>query len=280
MPTDIYTLRAIVNDSEEHVLPQSLGGRLGMMGRLDRSTNSQLGLTIDTALEEALRPIRVPLDAKHADGRSPRALTQVPGADGKQYRVDPGGVVVTRPHVKTTRLEGGGLQIEATVADEVTVRDMLRKHARSTGEDLNLLVARIMETAKHNRIAAPALEFNASLWQTDCYRATAKIAANLLATDEAALFCSDGFDRIRSVHSGHRRSTLFGAACRGGHRGERHRAARSPRQGSGYAGGTDSRPRRLLRPSGIHGEAWSRAHWAAATEIVPGRSVGTHPPRG
>jgi hypothetical protein len=197
MTRDIYTRKPIVTDSEEHILPQSLGGRLGMLGRLDKTTNDKFGLGIDAALDEALRTIRVPLDTRNTNGDSPRSLTGVEGADGKKYRVDPGGVIIARPHIRTTKLETGGFKIEGTVPHEGTIRDMFRKRAREKGQDLDALVASIMASATMNEQPSPALTFNLNLWRPEVYRATAKIAANLFAKYEPDLFLSTSFDQVR-----------------------------------------------------------------------------------
>jgi hypothetical protein len=43
MPLDIYTTRPIVTPSNEHVIPNFLGGKLEVAGLIDRTTNSGFG---------------------------------------------------------------------------------------------------------------------------------------------------------------------------------------------------------------------------------------------
>jgi hypothetical protein len=107
--TDIYTGKGIVERSEEHVIHRCLGGRLSSPELVDKKTNDLFGHGIDAELEEALRSVRVMIDARNADGKSPRSLSGVQGDDGKFYRIDAGGIPVVRPSGRIKELEPGQL---------------------------------------------------------------------------------------------------------------------------------------------------------------------------
>lgn len=198
MTTDIYTKRPIVTDSEEHVLPSFLGGRLRVRGRLDITTNNRFGHGIEARLDEALRAVRVPLDARNSTGDPPRALESVRGADGRSYRVKAGGVMEARPEIIRRPLNSGEVRIEASVPNEHVVREMLRKHARRTGKDLEQLTSAWMATGVRKLSPPPMMTFQIPLWERDPYRATAKIACNLFAERDPHTFLQREFDAIRS----------------------------------------------------------------------------------
>ena len=181
----------------EHILPRALGGRLYKVGLIDKRTNDEFGGGIDARLDEALRSIRVVIDARNTDGKPPRALTSVEGDDGKKYRVEAGGVMIPAPEITATKLPTGETLIQGTIPNVDVLRNMLRKHARRTGKDLDELVEVFTATATHRVTAPPALRFGIGLWDDGPYRATAKIACNLLAFAAPGLFHDSAFTGIR-----------------------------------------------------------------------------------
>ncbi|HEX4334356.1 MAG TPA: hypothetical protein VH062_00505 [Polyangiaceae bacterium] len=195
MPIDIYTRRPIETQSDEHILPRSLGGKLSAVGLIDKVTNDQFGSGIDAALDKTLQALRVILDARNADGDSPRALAGVRAPDGEQYLVAAGGKVTVRPKIKTTRI-GDQLHVEGTVSDAETLKRMLLRHARRAGKNVDDMVAALMDGAKDRADAIPELTFALPLGCEDFYRATAKIACNLFAYERPG-FLSSAFDPIR-----------------------------------------------------------------------------------
>jgi hypothetical protein len=58
-----------------HIVPRFLGGRLKAAGLLARKTNSEFGRGIDASLAEALRSLRVILDAARGSVRRGGAQT-------------------------------------------------------------------------------------------------------------------------------------------------------------------------------------------------------------
>ena len=72
----------------------------------------------------------------------------------------------------------------------------MRKWCRKQGLGKDL-VERALETTTHKTSAPPELHFQVDLFNTDCYRAVAKIACNLFAVHNAVSFLRDGFNDIR-----------------------------------------------------------------------------------
>jgi len=83
MHLDIYKKTRIVTPSAEHILLDSLGGRLTSTHLLDKSTNDRFGSTIDRALADLMLPFRVLLDAKAGDGRDARASSALGPQTGR-----------------------------------------------------------------------------------------------------------------------------------------------------------------------------------------------------
>ncbi len=194
---NIYTGKVIAERSEEHVVPRSLGGRLSSPDLVDKKTNDLFGHGIDAELEEALRSVRVMIDARNADGKSPRGLSKVQGDDGRVYRLDAGGVPVITPSGRIEELEPGKLFLKAKVPDEAALRKMLAPTARRAGKDVNELVQKAMSISRTTKIPAPGVTLSLSLWQHGPYRATAKIACNLLGLSAPATFLRSEFNEIR-----------------------------------------------------------------------------------
>lgn len=71
MPADIYTKQPIETDSEDHILPSFLGGRVRIRGRLDKGTRDLLARGIDARLDDALKCVRAPLDVRGSVGDPP-----------------------------------------------------------------------------------------------------------------------------------------------------------------------------------------------------------------
>lgn len=197
MPSiDIYTQLPIETKTQEHVFPAALGGRLTSGEILDRSTNATLGHTIDAALEQAFRTLRLIMGAESAHGEAPRPV-MVTGEDGNKYLLSSGGKLELVPSGEIER-SNNIYRLQAQVANEAQLRQMLRKKAKESGHDLDELVRKAMALAgdKDFRTPAPPLKFNFSLG-ADELRATAKIVCNLLAHYEPDIFRVADFNGIR-----------------------------------------------------------------------------------
>jgi len=202
MPLDIYTKEPIVTPSDEHILPCSLGGRLFGGRIIDKTTNDKLGCGIDARLDEALRPIRIIVDARNCEGEPAHPLKQVPGDDGNDYTIESGGRPKPKPQGKAVVLPGGkGLHLDGvSVSDAGELKQMLRKKFRKLKTTLSLdeVVAKVMAQGVDQKVPAPVTQHKLLLWTLEPYRATAKIAFNLLALNDSDLALSAGFDQIRN----------------------------------------------------------------------------------
>jgi hypothetical protein len=148
---DVFTGRAIAVDSEEHVLPSFLGGRLRVRGLIDKATNDVFGSSVDAALAEALQVFRVSMDARsHRGDRPPPPMKGVEGSDGAKYGVDPGGAVRVTPRM-TAEYRAGRLHIRGTFPDIETAENLLRKFAKRKRLDVDRVVEQARAIAQPHR---------------------------------------------------------------------------------------------------------------------------------
>lgn len=97
MSIDVYTKRAIVVDTSEHIIPSFLGGRLETRGLIDESTNGAFGRGIEAAPCRELQCFRAMVDGvtdrEHASARA----VVLRGEDGARYLVAGDGSVSRVP---------------------------------------------------------------------------------------------------------------------------------------------------------------------------------------
>lgn len=192
MPYDVYKKTPIETISEEHILLDSLGGRLGSKALLDKSTNDRFGATIDIALADCLLPIRVLLDAKAADGRSPPPLRGVKAKDGRLFNLLPGG----KPEMAAPRIDvderEGKLAIEGHARSMREARQLMRRVLAKHSLPIELLEKIAKSGEEHIPDLEISLEYDSNVW-----RGILKTACNLLAYQRSDLFLDSGFDAVR-----------------------------------------------------------------------------------
>ncbi|UTW62211.1 HNH endonuclease [bacterium SCSIO 12741] len=124
------------NSSSEHVILNSIGGRLESKNLLCRKCNSELGDKSDAELSNQLRFLSVYLDVKRDHGKSP-ALKGVKNKDGKEFHITGGGKpAMSKPEYEEIR-EGNEVRIHASARNEKELLTILGK-AKKKYPDLDL----------------------------------------------------------------------------------------------------------------------------------------------
>ena len=131
----------------------------------------------------------------------------VTAEDGAAYTVGTEGVVtVVTPVPQPPKFEkrAEGLHIDATFSGAIPGEAMakLKRAVRARGRregypDPEKLVAQAEAMANTRTSEPPPVNFSTDLYTDGCYRATAKIACNLLACHDRDLFRGAAFDPIR-----------------------------------------------------------------------------------
>ncbi|MNK68402.1 hypothetical protein D3C87_877590 [compost metagenome] len=118
------------NDSEEHIIPASVGGKLKKRGVLCRSCNSNAGEKWDSELAKQLNFFNVVFDVRRDRGPAPAEKVQT--SSGGELLIHPGKPMTSvRPVFKSSPVPGGiSYEIQARSIDEarLIVQQLARKH--------------------------------------------------------------------------------------------------------------------------------------------------------
>ena len=138
------------NDSLEHLIPASLGGRAGVSGFICRDCNSRTGEGWDKALFEQLRPFTFLLDVKRQRGKGLDAL--VTSTAGEQFLVAPGGGLRRfKPEVEQVDLPDGRRTYRISARSMAEARGILEdlKRKRHPEIDVEASLASVQATESY-----------------------------------------------------------------------------------------------------------------------------------
>jgi len=131
------------NDSDEHIIPASVGGKLKRRGVLCRSCNNAAGEEWDAELARQLNFFSVAFDVSR--DRGPAPAEKVKTESGGELLLHPGrSMTAVRPSFKSSPVSGGiSYEIRARSMDEarVMVKQLARKYPK-------LDVERVMDAAQ------------------------------------------------------------------------------------------------------------------------------------
>ena len=191
---DIFTKKLISVPTEEHVLPNSLGGRLKVLGLIDQSTNSLYGATIDAALSWAVAPVRVLLNLLSSDGHQPAPIKGIPLADGRRVDLYPGGRPSMAPRTIKELDEGGNVaRIHSTAPNAQLLLKMSRRLRRDYG--INDEQARGSMVRKSELLPTAEMTYH---FTGEAQRSMAKMVCTLYAARNRASFLGSDFDGVRA----------------------------------------------------------------------------------
>jgi len=141
------------NDSEEHVLPNAIGGRLKVAGVLCRVCNGWTGSEWDSALCEQLNWFSLILGITRERGEPP--AMQVTTVDGQQLRLLPDGSMTPRhPTFKQKPLSETSTALHIVARDHDDARTLLKQAAQSF-PSLDVTSALEQATHEHRYLTSP-----------------------------------------------------------------------------------------------------------------------------
>ena len=130
------------NDSEEHIIPNAIGGRKKVRGFICRTCNSDSGSEWDDELASQLNPLSIHLGIKRQRGRVPSQT--FPTASGKSVRVNADGTMAPAiPEVTvTTEEETTSIHVRASSKRELrqALKGQQRKHPKLRDVDIDKLI--------------------------------------------------------------------------------------------------------------------------------------------
>jgi HNH endonuclease len=113
------------NDSEAHVIPNALGGRLKLKGIICRTCNGALDRIADNRLVKAFGDWPTLMDIPRDRGVNPPKVIET--RDGKRVRLEPGGTLTRVDVVYNITDSDGASKIEIGAGDMKTIRQLLQR---------------------------------------------------------------------------------------------------------------------------------------------------------
>lgn len=188
----IYCKTPFSESSDEHVIPNFLGGRKKSANIVCGECNPKFGRTIEAEMSKQLNTLRVILGLLSNRGKEAPSIKGIKLKNGRMVNLVHGGKpVFPIPVIKKEERPNGIVHIKAVAGSEKQFKQIIKGHKRK-GEIKGVKKVKGEEYLKEH------LPLNLSLGGPDFFRATAKIAFNFLATlvsHEEIL--SSQFDLIR-----------------------------------------------------------------------------------
>jgi hypothetical protein len=134
----VYCDRLIeaTNDSDEHVIPNSVGGRLKVRGFICRDCNNRAGETWDAALAEQTNFLCHFFGVKRERGEAPPESIETTA--GEKLLMQPGGSFKMQKPVFQVVPREGGKQIRITARDRREAKAMLKGVARTYPDQIDV----------------------------------------------------------------------------------------------------------------------------------------------
>ena len=116
------------NDSEEHLIPNALGGRRKVSGFLCRDCNSATGDSWDAELAKQLLPLCLLLDISRERGDPPGL--RVATSAGERLTIGPNGTLARSAPVFTRTPSPSGKTRASTASSALSIRAIMRSKVR------------------------------------------------------------------------------------------------------------------------------------------------------
>ena len=130
------------NSSNEHIIPNSIGGRKTARTFICKSCNSETGQSWDNALCDQLKPFCTMLGVKRARGTNQPVAMR--GADGKKIVLNPDASISIPHTIRTERTLAGEIEVAIEAKSMQEAKRLLKQEARKRP---NLKVEEILSNA-------------------------------------------------------------------------------------------------------------------------------------
>lgn len=112
-----------LDDSKEHIIPASIGGRKRVKGFLHRKCNSKAGETWDAELARQLQPLALQFGVNRQSGKTPKM--KVTNLEGEEFLLGEGGhLAIPKPRIKKSE-HRGGTSYQVTVGSMPSPREVM-----------------------------------------------------------------------------------------------------------------------------------------------------------
>ncbi|WP_195345130.1 HNH endonuclease [Paraclostridium sordellii] len=177
------------NETEEHIILNSLGGKLKSKKLICKNCNSKLGDSIDSVLSEKLKPIATLLNIKRDRGK-PQKFTAY-STSKEKFNIYPGGIPEsTKPTIEEIETNNGKL-ITIKARDKKEAKKILKGLNRKYKDiDVDKELSKSLETKQYME---DYLNFNIEIGSELEYRAICKMAINIY------IFCGGEKNNIKHL---------------------------------------------------------------------------------
>lgn len=189
----IYCKTSFSTASDEHIIPSFLGGRKRSVNIVCSECNTKFGRTIEAEMSKQLNTLRVIFGLLSNRGKEAPPIKGIKLKDGRIVNLVHGGKPgFAVPIIEKEEKPNGIIHIKAIAGSEKQFRQIVEGHKRK-GEIKNV------KKVKEEEYLKEYLPLNLSLGGPNFFRATAKIAFNLLTTViPQDVILSPQFDPIRN----------------------------------------------------------------------------------
>lgn len=163
------------NETEEHIILNSLGGKLKSKSLICRKCNSKLGNDIDNELSIMLNPIANLLNIDRDRGK-PQPFKAYNISSNEEYNILPGGKPERTKPIVVDKIVNGKGTLKITARSNKEARNILKGYNKKYK---NIDIDNIISQANYNKtyIDQP-LEFRFGIGNDKVYRAICKMAIN------------------------------------------------------------------------------------------------------
>jgi len=166
-------------ESEEHIIPNAIGGRLTSRKLLCIGCNNSLGSSIDADLANQFNPIAAMLNIRRDRGK-PKAFDAQMESSGEKYKIEPGG----KPRLLRPEIDRNTSTITANSLQQIeTILTREQKRGNYLNLDRDDTMNKIRQDIEQGKLSTQKylngpIKFNIQLGGFDFWRAICKIATN------------------------------------------------------------------------------------------------------
>lgn len=165
------------NETEEHIILNSLGGKLKSKTLICRNCNSKLGNEIDSELSDMLNPIANLLNIDRDRGRA-QAFKVYDSVNGETYNILPGGKPERSKPVIDEEINNGRGQVRITARSYKEARHILKGYKKKYKDFTKDIDDVIKEGSRNKTYITQPINIDLCVGNNNIYKAICKMAIN------------------------------------------------------------------------------------------------------
>ena len=178
--TKCYICESLItkeNETEEHIILNSLGGKLKSKTLICRNCNSKLGNEIDSELSDMLNPIANLLNIDRDRGEA-QAFKVYDSVNGETYNILPGGKPERSKPVIDEEINNGKGQVRITARSYKEARHILKGYKKKYKDFTKDIDDVIKECSRNKTYITQPINIDLCVGSNNIYKAICKMAIN------------------------------------------------------------------------------------------------------